>query len=78
MKTRISILFISLLTLVSADNLNSHSESKKVFICNSEASKKYHLKKNCKGLEKCEHEILKVTKEEAIKQGKTELCGYED
>jgi len=79
MKLRISIiLFLTLIILVSADSINSHSETKKVFVCDSEGSTKYHLKKNCKGHEKCEHEILKITKEEALKKGKTELCGYED
>lgn len=72
------ILLFSSLLFVSADSFISHSESKKVFICDSESATKYHLKSNCKGLEKCDHEVLKITKEEAIKKGKTELCGYED
>jgi len=64
--------------LSSAGKMTNHPERKKVFVCDSEGSTKYHLKKNCKGLEKCKHEVLKITKEEAIKKGKTELCGFED
>jgi len=74
----ISAILLTSIIQLSADSLNSHQEEKKVFICDSEGSTKYHLKKNCKGLEKCEHDILKLTKADAIKQGKTELCGYED
>jgi hypothetical protein len=58
--------------------MTRHTEGKKVYICDSTGSKKYHLKSNCKGLEKCESEVVKITKEEAIEKGKTELCGYED
>lgn len=79
MRNRIPIaLFSSALLFISADRLINHSESKKVFVCDSENATKYHLKSNCKGLEKCDHDVLKLTKEEAIKKGKTELCGYED
>ncbi len=63
---------------VGADSITKHVEAKKVFICDSAGSKKYHLKSNCRGLEKCESEILKITKDEATKKGKSELCGYED
>jgi len=79
MSSRITIILLLLsVILISADSLTRHSESKKVFICDSESATKYHLKANCKGLEKCDHDVLKITKEEAIKKGKTELCGYED
>jgi len=64
--------------LSSTDHENNHPEKKKVFICNSDGAKKYHLKKDCKGLENCKNEVLSVTKAEAINQGKTELCGFED
>lgn len=79
MANRVLFLFLfSIIFLSSADKTISHPESKKVYICDSASSKKYHLKSNCKGLEKCESEVVKMTKEEAVEKGKTELCGYED
>ncbi|HTF06245.1 MAG TPA: hypothetical protein VK826_19575 [Bacteroidia bacterium] len=39
-----------------------------VYICNSEGSVAYHNKTNCKGLQKCTHEVLTVTLADA--QGK--------
>lgn len=48
-----------------------------VYICKSESSKKYHLTQNCRGLNACDHQIVKITLSEAKKGGKT-LCGWED
>jgi hypothetical protein len=47
-----------------------------VYICNSAAAKKYHLRTDCRGLRNCQHKIVKMTLEEAKKSGKT-LCGWE-
>ncbi len=44
--------------------------------CDSSGGKKYHYSKSCRGLSNCQHEIIKVTLEEAKKRGKT-LCGWE-
>lgn len=49
-----------------------------VYICDSTSATKYHLTSNCRGLNACDHKIIKVTKEDAIKQGKKTLCGWED
>tara|TARA_R110001592_G_scaffold60311_4_gene183313 strand:- start:2209 stop:2493 length:285 start_codon:yes stop_codon:yes gene_type:complete len=47
-----------------------------VFVCDNGLDGKYHLNKDCKGLNNCKHSI---TKEEYIKSSeKRELCGYED
>ncbi len=79
MSNRVLFLFLfSIIFLSSADKLINHPESKKVYICDNASSKKYHLKSNCKGLEKCESELVKLTKEEAVEKRKTELCGDED
>ncbi len=48
-----------------------------VYLCDSTGGKKYHYSKTCRGLSNCQHEIIKVTLEEAKKRGKT-LCGWED
>lgn len=52
-------------------------ENPLVFICDSPASEVYHLDENCQGLQKCKHEIKKISKEEAIAR-KRRLCGFED
>lgn len=48
-----------------------------VYICNSKNAKKYHLKKNCRGLSACKADIKKLSLEKAKNIGKT-LCGWED
>lgn len=55
----------------------SFSEDPKVFICDSENSIAYHLKKDCRGLSACKAEIVEVKKAEAIER-KLRLCGWED
>lgn len=48
-----------------------------VYICNSSGAKKYHYKKNCRGLSNCKKEIKEVSLERASELGRT-LCGWED
>ena len=79
MSNRVLFFFLfSIVFLSSADTLINHPENKKVYICDSANSKKHHLKSNCKGMEKYESDVVKITQEEAVEKGKTELCGYED
>lgn len=67
--------YITQLTLASC---KLYSDTTKVFICDSDGATKYHLDKNCRGLIKCNHEVLRVTKSEATRKGKETLCGWED
>jgi hypothetical protein len=53
------------------------TDSKNVYICKSNAAKKYHYKENCRGLSSCQHKVVKIALTEAKSQGKT-LCGWED
>lgn len=48
-----------------------------VFICTGSSSKRYHYKKNCRGLSACKAAIRSVSKANAIEFGRT-LCGWED
>lgn len=48
-----------------------------VYICNGKYAKKYHYKKDCRGLSNCKASIISMTKIVAQKKGKT-LCGHED
>lgn len=68
-----------LLSAVSITILSAFQTSKdtEVFICKSVASKRYHLKKECKGLQKCDTIIKKTTKIKAERFGRT-LCKWED
>ena len=52
-------------------------QEEKVFICKSVASKRYHLKKTCKGLKACKTEIKLTTVEKAEKLGRI-LCKWEE
>jgi hypothetical protein len=68
-----SSLFVIALTL-----LFSFSQGvRNVYICNSSSAKKYHYSSSCRGLNACKHEVIKVSKEDAQKSGRT-LCGWED
>ena len=49
----------------------------KVYICKGKSSKKYHYKKNCRGLSNCSTETFEVTLKKAIELKRT-LCGWED
>lgn len=49
----------------------------KVFICDSENSVAYHLKKDCRGIKPCKEDILEVTVAEAEKKG-LRICGWEE
>jgi hypothetical protein len=48
-----------------------------VYICKGKYSKKYHYKKDCRGLSNCSTDIYKVSLSDAKKIGRT-LCGWED
>lgn len=48
-----------------------------VYICKGPGSKKYHYKKNCRGLKSCSTKIYEVSLSKA-KELKRTLCGWED
>lgn len=48
--------------------------TEKVFICNSSSAVAYHDTKLCNGLNRCTHEILEVTKKEAIDKYGRRAC----
>ncbi len=70
-----AILMLFMLASVSIGNANPtiHSHTKivteSVFICVSRTGHKYHTDQSCRGLNRCTHEIRKVTKAQAIKMG---------
>lgn len=58
---------------VSADvpSKTTTEEEKKVYICTGSSSKRYHSRKNCRGLSNCGGSIKEITIEQAEKQGRT-------
>lgn len=64
------LLFASLLT----GFINCSSGT--VYVCDSKNATKYHLKENCRGLNNCKHQIIKIDIEKAKQSGRT-LCGWE-
>ncbi len=45
--------------------LEASREENNVYICDSQTAKAYHASENCRGLNRCTHEVVKVTKKEA-------------
>lgn len=74
-KNDISIDGTEFQSLDMEDNLFDLSST--AYVCNGRSSKRYHFKKNCRGLSSCRSSISEVTIEEAKKRGRT-LCGWED
>ena len=63
------------LIVVSVSSFNSSETA--VYICSGKYSKKYHFRKNCRGLSNCKNEIKQVNISEAKKFCRT-TCGWED
>ena len=51
-----------------------HVKAEYVYICNSTTAYAYHKIKDCSGLDRCTHEIKKVTKDEAINDYGRRAC----
>ena len=68
---------IFIIGFLSIFSLGVNSLDDQVYICNSTGAKKYHYKKNCRGLSNCKKEIKEISLEAAKDRGRT-LCGWED
>ena len=55
----------------------TNSSDKTVYVCISPNEKVYHVDKNCPALKRCKHDIIEVTKVDAIGEYKRVLCGDE-
>ena len=78
MKTPNLTYFIAVATTVILFTTSSFKTIKtNVYICKGKYSKKYHYKKNCRGLSNCSTSTYKITLSEAKKLKRT-LCGHED
>jgi hypothetical protein len=73
------VFFLSLLLTIApislgdfGDHLSTNDNT--VYICTGTSSKKYHADSKCRGLGGCKGSIKAISKEEAIKMGRTP-CG---
>lgn len=79
-QTILTLSFLALIGSIDAQTepQKKQSDTTKVYICDSGGATKYHLDKDCRGLGRCTHNIVLVTKSEAIRKGKELLCGWEN
>jgi 5-bromo-4-chloroindolyl phosphate hydrolysis protein len=64
-----------LLLLLLLSNVGC-ADREMVYVCDSRNAVRYHLKEDCRGLSNCTYRVLKVSLEEAKREGKT-LCKWE-
>lgn len=75
---RFRVLLLPLLILIlSGFDTPVNSDTNTVYLCMGKGSKKYHYRKNCRGLSNCSTKIHEVTLKKAKEMGRT-LCGWED
>lgn len=74
---RIKVLLLPALFLVLTSFDVSVNSDTTVYICMGKGSKKYHYRKNCRGLSNCSTKIHEVNLKKAKEMGRT-LCGWED
>lgn len=70
------VFILSLLLAIAPISLGNFSDSlstndNTVYICTGNSSKKYHANSKCRGLGGCKGSIKAISKEEAIKMGRT-------
>ncbi len=74
---RIRIFLLPVLFIVlCAYGMPSNNDTM-VYVCMGKGSKKYHYRKDCRGLSNCSTKIYEVTLTKAKDLGRT-LCGWED
>lgn len=73
------LLILSLFTMTATAAPKHHPHIKTlhskvqtyVYVCTGNYSKRYHSSPNCKGLHNCKGDIVKMTLDEATKEGRT-------
>lgn len=70
-------IIISIISVVSLESMyaSPSGNTESVYYCTGPKSKRYHIAKDCKGLEHCSGEIKKCSKINAINKGLTP-CRY--
>lgn len=65
-------LLVPLLILTLSSSFKSGADA--VYICDNKTSEVYHVTKSCNALDRCKHEVITVTKEEAEKKYEKRAC----
>lgn len=65
-----------LLVLFFCSGMACNSAETVVFLCDSTGARRYHLRRDCRGLKNCNYQLREVTINEAREKGKTR-CGWE-
>ncbi len=60
--------------LALALSISFKAPDEKVYVCHSSTSVAYHENKECRGLDSCKHEIIYITKKEAIENHGKRAC----
>lgn len=78
MKILLIAFFMSFITVAFAQDAKKQvakqpakTSVENVYICNGPGSKKYHKIEKCRGLSNCSTKTEKITKDAAIKKGRT-------
>lgn len=61
--------FVLGLSLMSNNAKANEIQETKVTVCNSDGATKYHYTSSCRGLSKCKHQIVTMTKSQAKAKG---------
>lgn len=64
-----ALIGLSLIVLTTSFKVTDY-----VYVCKSSTSVAYHAKQSCRGLSKCTHEVIKVTKTEATNTYRKRAC----
>lgn len=73
----IKTLFIAFLLFQPLNEASFQNVETTVFVCTGDDVERYHLTDDCRGLNACNHDIVKMELEEAKKEELT-LCHWED
>lgn len=65
------------LILVSSQLMGCGSGDNSVYVCVSSSAYAYHYDPDCYGLNRCSHEIRKMSEKDAENYYGRSLCGYE-
>ncbi|WP_421823765.1 hypothetical protein [Flagellimonas oceanensis] len=74
---KITRLFLTIVLFVVLSGFGNTVDADDVYICKGKGSKRYHYKKDCRGLSRCSTKIYEVSLSKAKEMGRT-LCGWED
>ncbi|GAA4278576.1 hypothetical protein [Aquimarina mytili] len=73
----ISIALLSYSVYSQEEKKEYKKDEKQVYICNSMKSERYHYKKDCRAIQKCQDTIVKILLKKARNIYGRTVCGFE-